>query len=298
MKVNASLCLPLSPACGTARATASPGVIMRPSILPTIAVLLSLGACATPRIGSNATALRDPYEATNRRVYAFNRDLDKYALRPAAQAYRTVVPQVARRGVSNALNNIDEPVSFINAVLQGKVKQAFRTVDRFLLNTTLGVAGVSDVATDLGRPEEVEDFGQTLAVWGVKSGPYLMLPLLGPSTFRDLGGFAGDLVSDPVTYARNATINPNFVETVGQFGLETVDLRSKLIDAGADGVLSGSLDEYATVRSAYLQRRQSDIYDGLLPDEDEDAPVEDAPLAPGATPPAATTPTPPEPPRP
>lgn len=256
---------------------------MRPSILPTIAVLLSLGACATPRVGSNATALRDPYEATNRRVYAFNRGLDKYALRPAAQAYRTVVPQVARRGVSNALNNIDEPASFLNAVLQGKIKQAFRTVDRFLLNTTLGVGGLGDVATGLGRPEEVEDFGQTLAVWGVKSGPYLMLPLLGPSTFRDLGGFGVDFATDPVTYARNATLNPTFVETAGQFALETVDLRSKLIDAGADGVLEGSLDEYATVRSAFLQRRQSDIYDGVLPDDD-DAPVEDAPLAPGATP--------------
>lgn len=267
---------------------------MRPSILPTIAVLLSLGACATPRVGSNATALRDPYEATNRRVYAFNRGLDKYALKPAAQAYRTVVPQVARRGVSNAFNNIDEPGSFINAVLQGKIRQAFRTVDRFLLNTTLGVGGLSDVATDLGRPEQDEDFGQTLAVWGVKSGPYLMLPVLGPSTFRDLGGFGVDLASDPVNYTINATLNPSFIENVGQFGLQTIDLRSRLIDAGADGVLAGSLDEYATVRSAYLQRRQADIYDGLLPDDDEDAPIEDAPLAPGATPPAKPATTTPE----
>jgi phospholipid-binding lipoprotein MlaA len=255
-----------------------------PTFLTTGAVLLSLGACATPRVGSNASALRDPYETTNRRVYGFNRNLDKYALRPAAQAYRAVVPQVARRGVSNAFNNIDEPVSFINAVLQGKVKQAFRVADRFLLNSTLGVGGVADVATRMGRPEEVEDFGQTLAVWGIKSGPYLMLPLLGPSTFRDLGGFGVDFVTDPVSYARNAALNPSFVESGAQFGLETIDLRSKLIDAGADGVLEGSLDEYATVRSAFLQRRQSDIYDGVLPDDD-DEPVEDAPLAPGATPP-------------
>ena len=269
---------------------------MRPSILLALAILLSIGACATPQVGGNAAALRDPYEATNRRVYALNRGLDKYALKPAAQAYRAVVPQVARRGVSNALNNIDEPVSFINAVLQGKIGQAFRTVDRFLLNTTLGVGGLGDVATGLGRPEEVEDFGQTLAVWGVGSGPYLMLPLLGPSTFRDLGGFGVDFVNDPVSYARNAAINPTLVESAGQFTLETIDLRSKLIDAGADGVLTGSLDEYATVRSAFLQSRQSDILDGVLPVEDDDAPVEDAPLAPGATPPPkpVATPVPPQ----
>ena len=255
---------------------------MRARLLLLLSALVVAG-CATPRIGNNATAQADPYEATNRRVYAFNRGLDRYALKPAAQAYRTVVPQVARSGVSNAFNNIDEPLSFINAVLQGKIRQAFQTVDRFLLNTTLGVGGLNDVATGLGRGEQAEDFGQTLAVWGVKSGPYLMLPLLGPSTFRDLGGFGVDFATDPVSYASRATINLTTVESGAQFAAETIDLRSKLIDAGADGVLAGSLDEYATVRSAFLQRRAADIYDGIVPDDD-DAPVEDAPLAPGATP--------------
>jgi phospholipid-binding lipoprotein MlaA len=262
---------------------------MRNSGIAALLLVSTLSACATINPGSMAQAERDPYENTNRKVYKFNRGLDRYALRPAATVYRAVIPKPARTGVTNVFNNIDEPVSFINAVLQGKVKRAFRTVDRFLLNTTLGVGGLADVATKLGRPEQPEDFGQTLAVWGVKSGPYLMLPLLGPSTLRDLGGFGVDFATDPVTYARNAALNPNFVETAGQFALETIDLRSKLMDAGADGVLKSSLDEYATVRSAFLQQRRSAIYDGVLPDED-DEPVEDAPLAPGATPPAPVPP--------
>ena len=247
-------------------------------------LLVAIGACATPHPGSMAEAYRDPYEKTNRKLYALNKGLDHYALLPAARVYRTVVPGAARHGVTNGFNNLGEPVSFINAVLQGKIKQAFRTVDRFMLNTVLGVGGLADVATDLGRPEEKEDFGQTFAVWGVNSGPYLMLPFFGPSTIRDGVGLGVEFAVDPIPYVRNAVLDWKFVDTVGEFGLKAIDLRSQLIDAGADGLLAGSLDEYATVRSAYLQHRQSQIYDGNPPDLD-DAPVNDAPLAPGATPP-------------
>ena len=127
----------------------------------------------------------DRYEQVNRAVYGFNRKLDRYALKPATQVYRAVTPEAGRRGISNGLSNLQEPLSFFNAIAQGKIKQAFRTLDRLIINTTLGVGGLADNATDLGRPAEPEDFGQTLAVWGVKSGPYLMLPLLGPSTLRD-----------------------------------------------------------------------------------------------------------------
>ena len=250
--------------------------------------VLSVAACATPHPGSIAQAERDPWEKTNRKVYALNRGLDRYALKPASNAYRAVVPGAARRGISNGLNNITEPTSFINAVLQGKIKQAFRTVDRFLINSTIGIAGLADQATNLGRPEEPEDFGQTLAVWGVKSGPYLMLPFFGPSTLRDAVGLAGDFAADPVPYARKDALGSSIFVSGGQFGLTALDLRSKLTDAGADNVLDSSLDEYATVKSAYLQRRQSQIYDGSPPDDD-DAPVEDAPLAPGATPPGAAS---------
>jgi len=244
-------------------------------------LLVAVGACATPHPGSMAAAYADPYERTNRKLYTFNKQLDHYALLPAAKVYRVVVPGAARRGVTNGLNNINEPVSFINAVLQGKIKQAFRTVDRFMLNTVLGVGGLADVATDLGRFEEKEDFGQTFAVWGIKSGPYLMLPFFGPSTIRDGVGLGVEFAVDPVPIVRNAVLNWKFYYSVGQFGLRAVDLRSTLIDVDADGILASSLDEYATVRSAYLQRRQSQIYDGNPPDEDA-APA-DAPLAPGGS---------------
>ncbi len=250
------------------------------------ALVLSLSACVTPHPGSNAEALRDPWEKTNRKIYAANKKLDKYVALPVTKAYRAVTPAVARHGVSNVFSNIGEPLSFANAVAQGKIKQAFRTLDRFLINSVIGVGGLSDRATNLGRPEEPEDFGQTLAWWGVKSGPYLMLPLIGPSTIRDTVGFGVDIATNPFDYGRRAVVPFTIYATIGKFGAQTIDLRSRLIDSGAEGLLANSLDEYATVRSAYLQRRQSQIYDGNPPDPD-DAPVGDAPLAPGATPPGS-----------
>lgn len=258
---------------------------MRKSVVERVVaagLLIAVAGCAAPHPGSMAQAFADPYEKTNRKLYAFNKKLDHYALLPAAHVYRAVIPAAARHGVSNGLSNLDEPVSFINAVLQGKVKQAFRTFDRFMINSVLGVAGLVDVATNLGRPQEKEDFGQTFAVWGIKSGPYLMLPLLGPSTVRDGVGLAVEFALDPVPYARNAVVHWKFIDSVGLFGLKAIDKRSQLIDVDADGLLAGSLDEYATVRSAFLQHRQSQVYDGNPPDEDEAVP--DAPLAPGATP--------------
>lgn len=251
-------------------------------------MMLALGACATPHPGSNAQALADPWERTNRKIYTFNKGLDKYAALPVTKVYRFAVPTAARHGVSNAFSNIGEPLSFSNAVAQGKIKQAFRTLDRFLINSVLGVGGLADHATDLGRPEEPEDFGQTLAWWGVKSGPYVMLPLIGPSTIRDAAGFAVDVFADPFDYGRNAVVHFSLVDKTAKFAGQVIDLRSRLIDSGAEGLLANSLDEYATVRSAYLQRRQSQIYDGNPPDTD-DTPA-DAPLAPGATPPPKPAP--------
>ena len=253
-------------------------------VIAFLALGLAVSGCATPHPGSNARALADPYEATNRRIYAFNKGLDRYAALPITRAYRVVVPEAARRGVSNGYSNIAEPLSFANAVAQGKIKQAFRTLDRFMINSVLGVGGLADHATDMGRPEEAEDFGQTLAWWGVNSGPYLMLPLAGPSTVRDGIGFAVDVAADPFDFGRAAVLKFSLAARAGKVGGQIIDLRSRLIDSGAEGLLANSLDEYATVRSAYLQRRQSQIYDGSPPGDDE-APA-DAPLAPGATPPA------------
>lgn len=254
-----------------------------------------LSACATAP-GSQLQAERDPYEKTNRAIYKFDRGLDKAVVTPATNVYRAVTPKAAQRGIGNAFNNVDEPFSFINALLQGKVKQAFRTVDRFLINTVLGVGGLADQATDMGRPEEPEDLGQTLAVWGMKSGPYIVLPFFGPSTLRDTVGFGVERVGDPYRVGVNQA-NLSTLETVGLTGLELVDTRSYVMDT-ADSLLKGSADEYATVRAAYLQYRWNVIHDGAPPEDDEMAPpVSESPgeVAPAAEKPAEAAPEQPKP---
>lgn len=148
---------------------------------------------------------------------------------------------------------------------------------------------MTDFASRHGRPAEKEDFGQTLAVWGVKSGAYLMLPILGPSTFRDTVGFGVDIATNPFTYARSAVVRWPLTYTIAQFGLKAVNVRSGLIDAGADKFLAASMDQYVTVRSAFLQQRQFQIYNGNPPVENDAEPA-DAPLAPGAQPPALNVP--------
>lgn len=257
--------------------------------LAPLVLFAGLSACTTIHAGSQAEAYRDPWQNTNRGLYSFNKGLDRYALKPVTNVYRAVTPKPARQMVSNGFNNIGQPNNFLNALLQGKVKQAFRSLDRFLINTTIGVGGLADVASDIGRPDEPEDFGQTLAVWGVGTGPYLMVPILGPSTVRDLLGFGVDIFADPFLIAETKTLHPSLGVQAAQFGAQTIDLRSRLMDSGGDDALKGSLDEYATLRSAYLQRRQSLIYDGSPPDDDLDL----APLP--ASPPATANPAAPPP---
>ncbi|OYU14557.1 MAG: VacJ family lipoprotein [Alphaproteobacteria bacterium PA4] len=260
-------------------------------------LLAPLSACTTPRAGGLERAEADPWEKSNRKIYAFNKKLDKYALKPAAQVYRTAVPTAARHGITNVYNTYNEPLNFINALLQGKIKQAFRSVDRFMINATLGVGGLADNATELGRPEEPEDWGQTFATWGIKSGPYLMLPLFGPSTLRDSFGLGFDFLVNPADFARNAAFNPTLLWQAGQVSVRIVNLRARIADQGGDAVLANSLDEYTLVKSAYLQRRKSDIWDGnppYVPEDDgtaEDAaPSADAPAPAPASEPSAAPP--------
>jgi phospholipid-binding lipoprotein MlaA len=234
-----------------------------------LALLLPLGACTTAGSTDLARAEADPWEMSNRRVHAFNKGLDRWVVKPVASGYRAVVPKPARTAVSNAYGNYGEPANFLNSVLQGKFAQAFRTLDRFILNTTLGVGGVSDVATDLGRPKEPEDFGQTLARWGVKSGPYLVLPLFGPSTLRDGLMTPVDFFVDPADFIRNAWLSPGWGVRIAMAGGRIVNVRNQLIETGADTLLSDSLDEYALARSAFLQRRRLQLFDGQLPAEDD-----------------------------
>ena len=250
-----------------------------------VTVLLAtslLAACATTP-GHQLAAERDPYEKTNRSIYKFNRALDNAAVKPATKVYRAVVLKAAQRGITNFFNNVDEPFSFVNALLQGKVEQAARTFGRFAINTTLGVGGLADHATDMGLPEEPEDFGQTLATWGVKSGPYVMLPFLGPSTFRDAVGFGVERVGDPYRVGVGE-LKLSTTESIGLTGLELADTRSYVMDT-ADPLLQGSADEYATVKSAYLQYRWNLIHDGAPPeDEFEISPAPAAPADAPATP--------------
>ncbi|WP_439534249.1 MlaA family lipoprotein [Polymorphobacter sp.] len=237
--------------------------------LPRLAALLALPllatACATPRSLSLETAQADPWEASNRRVYAFNKNADRYVMKPISSAYRAVVPQPGRRLVSNAYNNYGQPRYFLNYLLQGKIKRAFQTLDRFLLNTTLGVGGLADVATDLGRPDDPTDFGMTFSQWGIAAGPYVMLPFLGPSTLRDGVGVPFDFFVDPADIARNRILSPSIWWRAGLIGGRLIDARSRLTDSGADGLLASSLDEYATIRSAFLQSRRAQLYYGNPP---------------------------------
>jgi phospholipid-binding lipoprotein MlaA len=232
-----------------------------------LAAALLASACATTP-GSDAMAQRDPLEKINRPIYTFNRALDKAAVRPAARTYVLLTPESGRRGISNFFENVDEPWTAINALLQAKPKVALRAVARFLINTTLGVGGLADHATFFGIERQEEDFGQTLAVWGFGSGPFLMVPLLGPSTLRDGAGQIVELYADPYGILRSR-LRLNTPGRIALTGVAGLDARARLLD-GADSVLDTAADEYATLRSAFLQNRRNDIFDGSPPIEEDD----------------------------
>ena len=267
------------------------------SLSPRLALvlLLLMAGCATVPSTDLARAQADPWEKSNRRVHNFNKGLDRWVVRPVTVSYRFVVPKPARTAVTNAYGNYGELANFTNAVLQGKFAQAFRTLDRFILNTTLGIAGISDVATNLGRPREAEDFGQTLARWGVKSGPYMVLPLFGPSTLRDGIMTPFDFFIDPADFARNGLLSPGWGVRIGMAGGRIINFRNQLIETGADKLLADSLDDYALTRSAYLQRRRLQLFDGQLPAEEdpfgESGEVPPEPPPPAQLPPAQLPPS-------
>jgi len=200
----------------------------------------------------------DPWEGFNRRVYAFNNVIDQVVLRPAAVTYQTITPEPVQRGVGNAFRNILELPSAANALLQAKPKAAGQDAGRFLVNTTLGLAGLFDVATKLGlEGRDQEDFGQTLAVWGVKQGPYLMLPLLGPSTPRDLAGVPVDWLLDPTNYIDKDGVRYSLT------ALELAHSRAEMLEL--EEQIAG--DRYLFIRDIYLQRREHLIKDGEVEDE-------------------------------
>ena len=201
----------------------------------------------------------DPLEPLNRAIFSFNLTLDKAILRPIATVYNAALPDPVRDGVRNFLNNLRTPIILANDVLQGEIGRAGDTVGRFLLNSTLGVGGLFDIASELGFDFHNEDFGQTLAVWGIGEGPYLMLPNFGPSNPRDAVGLAGEYFADPVVHWTNNTDREWILYT--RAGIDAVDGRSRNINT-LEELERTSLDFYAAVRSLYRQRRMDQIRNG------------------------------------
>ena len=248
-----------------------------------VAFALLCAGCAT--VPSGKPDPRDPWERFNRTSFAVNDALDRAALKPVAKAYKKVTPRFVRTGVSNFFSNLDNISIVINDVLQGKGKQAGRDSARFLMNTTLGLGGLFDPASAAGLEKNDEDFGQTLGKWGVKSGPYLMLPILGPSTLRDSVARLPEQYTNPVQYLEDDSTR--YIIT----GVGVVDMRAGLLDL--DAQIEKSYDKYAFIRNAWLQRREYQVTDGNIEDPAleleegmEEPPTETMPDAAPATAPA------------
>lgn len=236
--------------------------------LAACALAAAISGCATPPPAEDAEAtaafrkINDPLEPLNRAILEFNLVLDKAVLKPVAYAYRQCVPAPLRDNVHNFLSNMGSPVTFANDLMQGELDRAGTVMVRFAMNSSMGVFGINDVAAEFGLPEHEEDFGQTLAVWGVGAGPYLMLPILGPANLRDGVGTAVDSVIDP--FPRLASEGLRLGATAGR----AVDSRARNYDQFNE-LEERSLDFYAAVRSLYRQRRADMIRNGAPSDPEQ-----------------------------
>jgi phospholipid-binding lipoprotein MlaA len=241
---------------------------------------------------------RDPWERMNRTTFKVNTALDHAVARPVARGYQKVVPGPVRTSVSNFMDNLFYPVTMANDLLQGKLKGFGQDTGRFLLNTTVGIGGLFDPATKVGLDKHEEDLGQTFGVWGIKPGPYIMIPILGPSDVRDGIGRVGDGFMSPLSY-----VNNNYIR-YGVYGLDVIDIRYRLLPQ--DHLLDESYDPYSFLKNAYLQRRQYQVTDGKLSEEDrkkqeqqqldEEKRILEESGGDDTTPPAQPSSTPPEPP--
>ena len=202
--------------------------------------------------------INDPFEDLNRDIFIFNEKLDEKLLKPAALTYRKVTPQFARTGVTNFFNNLEEIDTTINQVLQGEIKYAFNDAGRFVINSTIGLFGLIDVASKMGLEKHEEDFGQTLGVWGISSGPYIMIPFLGPSNPRDL-------LSRPISSFLSGTfaMEDNDVK-ITLVGIDALETRERLLDA--ETLIIG--DKYIFVKDAYIQSREYEINNGSTEDDE------------------------------
>ena len=240
----------------------------------TVAVLLALAGCATPPPADDPDAVaeyretNDPLEPTNRFIYAVNLRFDTYIFRPLAVGYRALLPQTVRDHTHNFLDNFGKPVQLANDMMEGKPRRAGNTLMRYVTNSTLGLGGLFDVATDFGYPDHDADGGITLAQWGMPNGPYIYLPLFGPSSPREALGMGVDYVVDPFSWVGNDNTDKDLGYV--KIGISALDARSRVLD-DLDKMTASALDPYATIRSLYRQHRQSQI---------DDASSDDAPTIP------------------
>ncbi|MEO6340011.1 MAG: VacJ family lipoprotein [Caulobacteraceae bacterium] len=260
----------------TAFSLAAGAALAQPAAPPTAAEQASQTK-AMADIASSTSASADPWEHTNRKLYGIHQSIDHAALGPIARGYKSAVPSPARTGLRNAIGNAGEPIVIVNYILQAKLGSAARSFTRFVGNSVFGIGGFIDLAGKTGLPHTDNDFGVTLARYGVKSGPYVFVPLLGPSTTRDLAGKTVDIFTDPFTWIY---FPGRIYMTVTRVGVGGIDLRAEF-DQTLEQIDSTATDPYATLRSLYLQNRQSTIGGGqidlqALPDFDD----------PGAAPPA------------
>jgi phospholipid-binding lipoprotein MlaA len=244
-----------------------------------LAAAAALGGCAAPANPG------DPFEGFNRAMFKFNDKVDQVALKPAATVYKSVLPTFVQTGVNNFFGNLSDVWSSANNLMQGKGEAGMSDFTRVMLNSSFGILGVLDIASEAGLPKHNEDFGQTLGFWGVTHGPYLMLPLLGPSTMRDTVALPIDIMADPWGYK-----NPVSVRNIGA-ATRLVDKRAVLLDA-TNLMEEAALDRYEFVRDGFLQQRESKVFDGegnprKRKDAEKNADAEgdaDVPVAVDATP--------------
>lgn len=226
-------------------------------------IMLGVSGCAT-----TASDPRDPLEGWNRGVQTFNDKVDDYALKPVAQGYQWITPSFVDTGVSNFFSNIRDIGVTINDLLQFKLKQGGKDATRFLINSTVGLAGLFDVASHWDFTKHNEDFGQTLGFWGLPPGPYLVLPFIGPSSPRGAVGLVGDTLMNPITYLNEPAIQ------FGLFGLDLIDTRADLLTASKIAE-EAALDRYEFIRDSYIQRREFLVTDGTIPPDEEDFELEE-----------------------
>src|SRR5215469_11494219 len=222
--------------------------------------LLCVGGCALPP-GVKPDP-RDPWERMNRATWKFNDGFDHYVFRPVAKGYTTAVPRVARTGIHNFFTNLGYPIVILNDLLQWQITAFGSDIGRFLMNSTAGIGGLMDPATAVGLEKNDREFGQTLGVWGVKAGPYLMLPLMGPSTVRDTGGLIVDQFSDPRNYLFGRWVSWSL------YVVYSMDRRAQLLGS-TDRALEEAYDKYAFLRSAYLQNREFKVHGERSTSEEE-----------------------------